>query len=72
MLEDFRIEIKEIIGVDDSHVLVAVRDGGRVRGSDAEIFQLFFHVWTFSEGKIIRESIHTDRHRALEVAGLSE
>ena len=49
-----------------------VRDGGRMKGTDAEVWNRFFHNWTFRDGRAVRLSIHTDRNRALEAAGLSE
>ncbi len=70
--EDFHVEIEAVIHADDGQVVTAVRDGGRMRGSDAEVWNRFFHVWTFGDGKIVRLSIHTDKNRALEAAGLSE
>jgi ketosteroid isomerase-like protein len=70
--EDFYVEIEEVIHADDEQVVDVVRDGGRLKGSDAEVWNRFFHVWTFRDGKIVRLSIHTDRNRALEAAGLSE
>lgn len=48
----------------------AARDGGRIRGTDAEVRNRFFHVWSFGDGKIVRLSIHSNENRALEVAGL--
>jgi len=60
-----------VIHVEDRQVVVAVRDGGRLRQSDAEVWNRFFHVWTFRNGKIVRRSSHSDRDRALEAAGLS-
>jgi ketosteroid isomerase-like protein len=72
MFEDFRIEVEEVIHADEGQVVTVVRDGGRITGSDAEITNRFFHVWSFDGGKIIRLSIHTERHQALEAAGLSE
>jgi ketosteroid isomerase-like protein len=70
--ENFRVELEEVVHADDEQVVTVVRDGGRIRGSDAETWSRFFHVWGFDEGKIARLSIHTDRNRALEAAGLSE
>ena len=70
--DDFRVEVTEVIHVDDRQVVVAVRDGGRLRQSDAEVWNRFFHVWTFRNRKIVRRSSHSDRDRALEAAGLSE
>ena len=70
--EDFHIDVEEVIHADEGQVVTAVRDGGRIRGSDAEVWNRFFHVWTFGDGKIVRLSIHTDKNRALEAAGLRE
>jgi ketosteroid isomerase-like protein len=70
--EGFSVEIEEVIHADDERVVTAVRDGGRMKGSDAEVWNRFLHVWTFGNGKIVRLSIHTDRNRALEAAGLRE
>ena len=70
--ENFRVELEEVIHADDEQVVTAVRDGGRIKGSDAETWSRFFHVWGFDDGKIARLSIHIERNRALEAAGLSE
>ena len=70
--EDFHSEIDEVIHADGEHVVADVRDSGRMRGSDSEISNRRFQVWTFREGKVVRLSVHTDRNRALEAAGLSE
>jgi len=61
-----------VIHADDERVVTAVRDGGRLAGSDGEVWNRFFHVWTFRDGRIIRRSSHTERRQALEAAGLSE
>ena len=37
---------------------------------DSEVWSNFFHVWTFADGKVTRLSLHNDRNRALEAAGL--
>jgi ketosteroid isomerase-like protein len=70
--ENFRVELEEVIHADDEQVITVVRDGGRIKGSDAETWNRFFHVWSFSDSKIARLSIHIERNRALEAAGLSE
>ena len=69
--EAYHVEIEEVIHADEGRVVNLVRDGGRMRGSDAQVSNRFFHVWTFRDGRIVRLSVHTDRNRALEVAGLS-
>ena len=70
--EAYNVEIDEVIYADEGRVVDVVRDGGRVKGTDAEVWNRFFHVWTFRDGRIVRLSNHTDRDRALEAAGLSE
>ena len=70
--ENFRVELEEVIHADDEQVVTVVRDGGRLAGSDAEAWSHFFHVWGFEDGKIARLSIHIERNRALQAAGLSE
>ena len=69
--EQFHIEVEEVIHADDQQVVTVVRDGGRMKGTDSEVWNRFFHVWTINDGKIARLSIHTDRGRALQAAGLS-
>jgi ketosteroid isomerase-like protein len=69
--EAYRVEIEEVIHADEGRVVNVVRDGGRMRGSDAEVWNRFFHVWTLRDGRIVRLSVHTDRERSLEAAGLS-
>ena len=70
--EDFHVEMDDLIHADGEHVVNTIRDVGRIRGSGGEVSNRFFHVWTFSDGKIIRLSVHTERRRALEAAGLRE
>jgi ketosteroid isomerase-like protein len=70
--ENFHVEIEEVVHADESQVITRVRDGGRLKGSDSEVWNRFFHVWTLVGDKVARLSIHTDRSRALEAAGLSE
>ena len=70
--EDFHYEIEEVIHADEQRVIMAVRDGGRMRGSDAEVWTRFFDVFTFRNRKVLRMSAHLSKERALEAAGLSE
>ena len=70
--DDFHVEITEVVHADEEHVITAVRDGGRMKGSDAEVWNRYFHAWTFRDGKIARLSIHTDKTKALEATGLRE
>ncbi len=65
-------EIEEVIHSDGDRMVAVVRDTGRIKGSDAEITNRYFHVFTFREGKLAGQSVHSDVSRALEAAGLSE
>ena len=58
--EDFHAEIEEVIHADEEQVVARVRDSGRLSGSDSEVSNRFFEVWTFREGRIVRVSIHTE------------
>jgi ketosteroid isomerase-like protein len=70
--DGYHVELEEVIYDDERRVVVAVRDGGRMRGTDAEVWNRFFHAWTLRDGRIVRLSVHTDRNRSLEAAGVSE
>jgi ketosteroid isomerase-like protein len=71
MFDGFHIELIEVLHADEELVVTAIRDGGRMKGSAAEVWNRLFHVFTFREGKIARISAHTDKNRALEAAGLA-
>ena len=58
-----QIELEEVIHADEGCVVTAVRDGGRLKESDSEVWSHFFHVWTFRDGRILRRSSHVDRAR---------
>ena len=70
--EAFRIDVEELIYADERLVIAAALDQGRMRGTDANVRNHRFHVWTFRDGKVVRLSTHLNRQQALEAAGLSE
>jgi ketosteroid isomerase-like protein len=72
MFDDFHITLEEVVASDGEKVVTAARDGGRIKGSDAEVRNRFFHAFTIRNGEIVRWSSHVERSRALEAAGLSE
>lgn len=71
MFDGFQITLEEVIAANEAQVVTAVRDGGRIKGTDAEVENQFFHVWTLRSGKVVRWSSHAERNRALSAAGLS-
>jgi ketosteroid isomerase-like protein len=72
MFDGFHIELIEVLHDDEELVVTAIKDGGQMKGSDAEVWNHLFHVFTFRDGKIARISAHNDKNRALQAAGLQE
>jgi ketosteroid isomerase-like protein len=70
--ESFHVVAEEIVYADRDRVVAAIRDGGRIRDSDAEITSRYFHAWTFRDRKVVRLSSHTDKRGALKAVGLAE
>jgi ketosteroid isomerase-like protein len=70
--ERYNVVLDEIIHADDTRVVTTVRDGGRIKGSDTELWNRFFHVFTFRDGKIAWWSTHTEHGSALRAAGLGK
>jgi ketosteroid isomerase-like protein len=70
--EDFHYELEAVIHADERQVVTAVRDRARMKGSEVEVTNRYFHVWAFAAGKVARVSVHTDKSRALEAAGLRD
>jgi ketosteroid isomerase-like protein len=67
--DDFHIEPEELIDGGD-HVVAVVKESGRVAGSDQQVTQRFFQVWTISEDKIVAFHEYKTRREATEAAGL--
>ena len=70
--DDFHVELRQVVRLDGHRMVTALRDGGRIRGSDAEVWNHYFHAWAFREGKVTWLSSHTDREAALKAVGLEE
>ena len=72
-IEDYRMVPEEFIDAGDDQVLVFSREGGRGRGSGAEVqTQPTAHLWTLRDGRVIRMESYWERSDALEAAGLDE
>jgi ketosteroid isomerase-like protein len=69
--DDFHVAA-EVLGAGEETVVTTIRDGGRISGSSAEVWNHYFHAWTVRGGKVVRLSSHTDRVAALRAAGLAE
>jgi ketosteroid isomerase-like protein len=72
-IEDYRMVPEEFIDAGSDQVLVFSREGGRGRGSGAEVFtHPTAHLWTIRNGKAIRMQSYWERVEALKAAGLSQ
>ena len=69
--DDFHVTA-EVLHADPHRVVTAIRDGGRIRGSSAEVWNRYFHAWTFRDGKVVRWPSHTECAEALKAVGLEE
>ena len=67
---NFHVVVERIVYADHQRVVAAIRDGGRIRDSSAEITSRYFHSWTFRDGKVTRLSSHTEEASALKSVGL--
>jgi ketosteroid isomerase-like protein len=72
VLEDYRMEPERFIDAGDERVVVFSREGGRGKGSGAEVqTHLTAHLWTLDEGKAVRMQSYWERADALEAVGLA-
>jgi ketosteroid isomerase-like protein len=72
-LDDYRMVPERFIDARDDRVLVFSREGGRGKGSGADVqTHLTAHPWTLKDGKAVRMQSYWERADALEAVGLSE
>ena len=72
-LDDYRMVPERFIDAGDDRVVVFSREGGRGKGSGAEVqTHLTAHLWTLKDGKAVRMQSYWERADALEAVGLSE
>jgi ketosteroid isomerase-like protein len=70
--DDYRMHPEEFIDAGEDQVLVFSREGGRGRGSGAEVVtHPTAHLWTLRDGKAILMQSYWERPEALEAAGLA-
>ncbi|MGI9019301.1 MAG: nuclear transport factor 2 family protein [Solirubrobacterales bacterium] len=72
MFDDFHVAVEAVLASDDGQVVTAVRDGGTMKGTNAEVWNRFFHVFAIHDGEVTRWATFLDKGAALEAAGLSE
>jgi ketosteroid isomerase-like protein len=72
-LDDYRMMPEQFIDAGDRQVLVFSREGGRGKGSGAEVeTHPTAHLWTLRDGLATRMQSYWEREDALKAAGLSE
>lgn len=72
-IDDYRMAPERFIDVGIDRVLVFSREGGRGKGSGAEVqTHLTAHLWTLKDGRAVRMQSYWERADALEAVGLTE
>jgi ketosteroid isomerase-like protein len=69
--DSYRQTIEEI-DVQGDHVIVSVRQTGRIKGSADEVSHVVAHAWRFREGRATHWTTYRTKEEALEAEGLSE
>jgi ketosteroid isomerase-like protein len=69
---DYRMVAEDFQEVGQDKVFVSVRQVAAGRQSGVEVESAGFSVWTLRHGKVIKLSLHYDKDKALEAAGLTE
>jgi ketosteroid isomerase-like protein len=68
----YRIITDELRAVGEDKVFAALRQAGTGHHGGVEVEAPGFAVWTVRNGKVVKLSLHYDRPKALEAAGLLE
>jgi ketosteroid isomerase-like protein len=72
-IDDYRMAPERFIDVGNDRVLVFSREGGRGKGSGAEVqTHLTAHLWTLQDGRAVRMQSYWEGADALEAVGLTE
>lgn len=69
IFSEYTLVADDFAAVGDDYVLVTLRQGGRVRGTDARIESTVFHLWDVRNGKPRETWVFGTREEALEFAG---
>src|SRR4051794_24466147 len=71
--DDYRMVAEAFMDAGEDQVLVISREGGRGKGSGAEVeTKPTAHLWTLRDGMAIRMQSYWERADALEATGLPE
>jgi ketosteroid isomerase-like protein len=69
--DEVHVALEELID-GGSNVVAVVTERGRHAGSESEVSERFFQVWTMNDDKIVAFHEYRDRRDAFAAAGLSE
>jgi len=70
--EDFKLELVELIDVDDERLIAVTRHHGRGAESGIEMDFTVVYIQTLRDGKLARVDMFFSRAQALEAVGLRE
>jgi ketosteroid isomerase-like protein len=70
--DDFRVEIEAVQAVGERHVVAAVRQLGRGKGSGIEVEMRAAYMWELRSGRAVRLQLHPNWEEALVAARAGE
>jgi ketosteroid isomerase-like protein len=70
--EEWTLEVERITDAGESHVVVAARQRGRLRGSDSWVALRAWLLYTVESGLLVRAEVYATPEEALEAAGLEK
>ena len=66
--EQFRMDLEDLVGVGDTHVVAILRMHGRGRGSGVPVEERIAHRWRVRDGKAAEMQVYSDPDDALRDA----
>jgi uncharacterized protein len=66
--EQFRMDVEDLVGVGDTHVVAILRMHGRGRGSGVPVEERIAHMWLVRDGKAVEMQVYSDPEDALRDA----
>ena len=69
--EHWTVEVERVVEAADGRVVIVMTMHARGRGSGATLAGRTAHIWTLSDGQLLRNQLYRDPEQALKDVGLS-
>jgi uncharacterized protein len=66
--DQFGMDLEDLVGVGDTHVVAILRMHGRGRGSGVPVEERIAHLWTVRDGRAVEMQVYSDPEDALRDA----